>query len=202
MFLATSRLRRPTTKAERPRRAPGGARGGTQPAAAASIAPPVEAALSGLVGRTVRAVVFVFVRLVGLALLVSVLAARSPWIEAHRAYFDAGAALLVVLPFFTTLGRIFGWRIALGRAYVREGRWAEAERALAPFARRRWTYHPFDAAGEGAYWLAVARQQSGQGEPARRLFDLVVRHGAEPWRTQAQQAAATASPVPDAADAP
>lgn len=201
MFLATSRLQRPASKSERRRRARGSARDGTQPATA-SIAPPVEAALSGLVGRTVRAVVFVFVRLVGLALLVSVLAARSPWIEAHRAYFDAGAALLVVLPFFTALGRIFGWRIALGRAYVREGRWAEAERALAPFARRRWTYHPFDAAGEGAYWLAVARQQSGQGEPACRLFDLVARHGSALWRTQAQQAAATASPVPDAADAP
>jgi hypothetical protein len=137
----------------------------------------------------VRAVVFVFVRLVGLALLVSVLAARSPWIEAHRAYFDAGAALLVVLPFFTALGRIFGWRIALGRAYVREGRWAEAERALAPFDRRRWTYHPFDAAGEGAYWLAVARDAVATPTTPPRCLTSWPGTAAEPWRDKASRRA-------------
>ena len=162
-----------TTKAERV--SPG--------AAPITDAPPADQALPALAARTARTFVFLFVRLAAVALLVTLLQARLPWVQDHRTLVDGIAALLVVLPFFTALGRGFAWRIALGRAYVREERWAEAERTLAPFNRR--SYHPFDAAGEGAYWLALTHRALNRPDEARALLEFVARSGRGEWRDRA-----------------
>ncbi len=135
---------------------------------------------------------FLFVRLVGVALLVSIWEAGGrPGFGRVRLVVDGVAALFVVLPFFTAYGRIFAWRIALGRVYVHEKRWAEAERTLAVLDRKG--YHPFDAAGEGAYWLALVRRARGQDDDARRLLELVARQGSAPWKGEADNALRTAN---------
>lgn len=150
-------------------------------------APPAHDALRALARRGLRAAVFLFVRLVGVALLVSVWeASGAPGFGRARLLVDGMASLLVVLPFFTAYGRIFAWRIALGRAYVGEKRWAEAERTLAALDRKG--YHPFDAAGEGAYWLALVRRALGHHDDARRLLDLVARQGNGHWKSEADAA--------------
>lgn len=156
----------------------------------AQSAPPAEVALRALTQRSLRAVVFLFVRLVGAALLVSVLETRLIGVARYRTLVDGLAALLVVLPFFTAYGRVFAWRIALGRAYVREKRFADAERALSPLDRRG-AYHPFDAAGEGVYWLALARRGRGNEADARRLLELLAtqtRGGGGAWAQKAAEA--------------
>jgi hypothetical protein len=153
----------------------------------AASAPTADDALRALARRGLRATVFLFVRLVGVALLVSIWEATgTPGLQRVRLLVDGVAALLVVLPFFTAYGRIFAWRIALGRAYVGGKRWSDAERTLAPLDRKG--YHPFDAAGEGAYWLALTRRAQGRDEEARRLLKLVARHGSGRWKSDADAA--------------
>ncbi len=161
-------------------------------------APPLGEAMSALLRRNVRAVVFVFVRLVAVALLSTLLERQIPSVRRNRLLVDAIGSVLVIWPFYTAIGRNAAWRIALGRAYVREGRWAEAERALLPFLRRG--YQPFDAGGEGAYWLAVALRALGREKDALRLFQSVTRTRRGPWREKAE--AALANPAPDPVPAP
>lgn len=154
-------------------------------ARAAAPAPPAAEAMAALTRRGARAVVFLFVRLVAVALFVTLVESQSPRMgRAARLLLEAAASLLVVLPFFTALGRIFGWRIALGRVYAQEERWAEAAHVLSVFARRG--YHPFDARGEGAYWLALALRARGDTDEAQRLFRSVAETRAGEWRDRAR----------------
>jgi hypothetical protein len=164
-----------------------------KPARASSgvAAPPVDEALTALLRRSVRAWVWLAVRVVALALLTSVLAMQLPWVRQNKGLVDALSGVLVLWPFFTATGRNWAWRIALGRAYAREGRWAEAERALSPLALP--SRQIFDATGEGAYWLAVALREQGQGDPARRLFEQTARGRRGEW---ADRAAAEGAKLP------
>lgn len=146
-------------------------------------APPVDEALSALFRRSVRAVVALLVRLVAVGLLTALLDTQLPALRRNRPLVDAVAGMLVLYPFFTALGRNAAWRIALGRAYVREERWAEAERTLHPFRLR--THQVFDAAGEGLYWLARAQSGLGRADEAARLYGLVARHGRGEWQARA-----------------
>ncbi len=168
------------------------AAGGRRPPAAA---PAASEALAALQRRTIRAVVFLFVRLVAVSVFITILTLRYPQLR-NSHLPDVVGILLVILPFFTAIGRGFAWRIALGRAYVGEGRWAEAEQALRVFDRAG--YHPFDSHAEGAYWMAVTHRAQGRPEAARRLFGFVSRQGREPWQSRALAEAA----APDAAASP
>jgi hypothetical protein len=131
------------------------------------------------------------VRLVAVAILTSLLEARIPALQGRALLLDAVGAVLVLWPFYTALGRIFAWRIALGRAYARERRWAEAERTLRPLARVR--YQVFDATGEGAYWLGVALRGLGRNQEAGHLFRSVARQRRGTWQ---EKAAAEARSLP------
>lgn len=148
-------------------------------------APPVDEALAGLFRREVRAVVWLLVRIVAVALLATLLRARIPGLGRFGPIVDAVAAALVLWPFFTARGRVFAWRIALGRSYVREERWSDAERALRPLRRTR--NQVFDATGEGAYWLAVSLRGLGRADEAAAVFAHVAagRRGGE-WRDRAR----------------
>lgn len=157
-------------------------------------APAASEALAALQRRSIRVVIFLFVRLVAVAVLVTILTLRHPALRVNRLVLEAAGLLLVVLPTFTAIGRGFAWRIALGRAYVREERWAEAEQTLRVFDRAG--YQPFDSTGEGAYWMAVTHRAQGRSEAARGLFDFVARQGRDPWRARASSEDAAA---PDAA---
>lgn len=156
-----------------------------EPPAAPVQAPPVEEALRALLRRDVRAVVSLLVGVVAVAILVSLLFAQSAALRQSRAVVEAAAGVLVLWPFFTAVGKNYAWRIALGRAYAHEERWADAARALAPLGRRA-RAQLFDATGEGTFWLACARRALGQNTEAARLFRLVARHRAGPWRERAR----------------
>lgn len=144
--------------------------------------------MAALFRRNVRAAVFLLVRLVAVGILLALLEATSPWVRQNRGFVDAGASVLVVWPFYTVVGRNAAWRIALGRSYVREARWAEAEQALAVFAR--FYAVPFDAAGEGAYWLGVTLRALDREQAARRLLLSVARGRRGSWQEKAEAALA------------
>jgi len=156
--------------------------------AASSSLPPVEAALAALARRSLGAVILLLARLVAAAILLVLLERQFPALRqgAGLLVLEAAAGALVLWPFFTALGRAAAWRIALGRSYARAERWIEAERTLLVFTRA--AYQPFDAAGEGTYWLAVARRGLGREEEARRLFRSVARSRRGPWRARAEAA--------------
>lgn len=165
--------------------------------AAVTAAPPTDEALTALLRRTVRAWAWLLVRVVTLALLLAILSVQSPWVRQNRALMDALSGILALWPFFTAMGRIYSWRIALGRSYVREERWADAERTLSPLPGYR--ARLFDATGEGTYWLAVAHREQGKTEEARRLFRMVTeRQPGGEWSQKAQEALA---PQPVSTDA-
>lgn len=146
-------------------------------------APPIAEALAALTRRTLRAWVALFLRLLGVALLTTVLAFQIPWVAANKGLIDALSGVLVLWPFFTAIGRNLAWRIALGRAYAREARWAEAEQALALFARPH--NQVFDATGEAAYWLALALREQGRTEAARRQFTTLAHSRRGEWAEKA-----------------
>ena len=150
----------------------------------AAAAPPAEDALAALFRRNLRSVVALAVRVVAVGLLLALLERELPWVRRNRLFVEALGSVLVVWPFFTAVGRNAAWRIALGRAYVQEKRWAEAERALLPFSRRG--YQPFDAGGEGAYWFAVTLRAIGRAEESRHLFRSIAQTRRGPWREKAE----------------
>jgi hypothetical protein len=142
---------------------------GAVAAARTAAAPPATDALAALRQRTARAVASMLVRLVAVAVLDTILNRSAPGLRPAPGVLDAVGALLVLWPFFTALGRIYAWRIALGRAYVREMRWSDAQQALAPFVHPR-VRLLFDATGEGTYLLATARRADGHKDLANRLL--------------------------------
>lgn len=162
------------------------------PPSAATASPPLDTALAALSRRTARAVASLLVRVVALGVLITLLVHEAPGLERVRGVLDAVGAALALWPFFTSLGRLYAWRIALGRAYIREERWEDAARTLAPFRHPR-ARLLFDAAGEGAYHLAVTRRALGQGDEARRLFSLVAGERRGPWSDAARTALESAS---------
>lgn len=152
---------------------------------AAPALPPVEEALATLARRNLRAVIHLAVRLVATAILLVLLEAQFPGLRRGpgRLVLEAGGGALVLWPFFTALGRAAAWRIALGRSYARAGRWSAAEQTLLPFTRA--AYQPFDAAGEGTYWLATTRRALGHEDEARRLLEAVARSRRGEWQARA-----------------
>lgn len=164
-----------------------------RPARPADAAPPIETALPQLAQRSVRAAVWLVIRLVAVAVLTTMLVRQAPGLRSFRLVLDFIGALLVLVPFLTALGRNYGWRIRLGRAYATEERWADAETALGVLTGLRATL--FDATGEGRYHLARVRRALGKREESARLFAEVAGQGSAEWREKAaREASADAVP--------
>jgi hypothetical protein len=158
------------------------------PSAPQPLSPPVDKALAELARRHLRAVIAMLVRVVALGILSAILAAQSPGLAKARLLMDAVAGGLALWPFFTALGRLYAWRIALGRAYVTEARFADAEQTLAPMMAGP-RVRLFDATGEGAYWLAIAKRDLGKADEARSLLETVARdHAGSEWGARAKEA--------------
>jgi hypothetical protein len=145
--------------------------------------PDVDTALAELSRRHLRAVASLAVRLIAVGFLAAILCAQIPWLARHRSVVDALSGVLVLWPFFTALGRLYSWRIALGRTYAKVGHWADAERTLTPVRGVR--ARLFDATGEGTYWLALACRARGQGGEATRLLEGLAQAGGG-WAEQAR----------------
>lgn len=157
--------------------------------------PRIDEALAGLSRRTGWVIGSLVVRIVAVAALNTILAHQIPWLGRNRALLDALGGVLVLWPFFTALGRVYSWRIALGRTYAGEQRWEDADRTLSPFLHPR-TRLFFDAAGEGIYWLAISRSALGRAEESRRLLQSLAGERRGVWSERARESLA-ASGTPE-----
>jgi hypothetical protein len=135
------------------------------------VLPDVDAALAELARRHQRAIASLVVRVIAVGFLAALLCAQIPWLARHRSLVDALSGTLVLWPFFTALGHLYSWRIALGRAYAGAERWEDTERTLRPLTGLR--ARLFDAAGEGTYWLALAYRALGREVDSVRLLEAL-----------------------------
>ena len=121
-----------------------------------SALPVVDDAQKALFQRQVRALVLLGVRVVGLAILATVLKRQMPWLRPYESFFDAMTGILALWPFWTSVGRNWQWRIKLGGAYVDAGRRDDALAMLEALDGIQGRL--FDADGKGATLLARARE--------------------------------------------
>lgn len=96
----------------------------------------------------------------------------------HR-FLDMVGLLIVMLPFFAGMNKLFAARLALGRDLVEQKRWGEAVAALDPFAGP--TQRFLDKTGEAHYLLSLAFQGIGDSARAESARVFVRRHRAGPW---------------------
>ena len=153
------------------------------PRTAPSAVPEIGAAQNELARRYLRAVVWLFIRVVALGLLSALLAAQIPFLAAQRYLLDMGSGILVLWPFFTGVGRIYAYRITLGQRYIESGQFAEAETILAPV--NGWRARYFDITGEGLFLRATAARALHHADEAITLLAQVERRGGV-WGEKAQ----------------
>lgn len=165
----------------------------TKPSVPTPSVPDPQTALPELTRREVRAFIALLVRAVLVAFLSVVLARQVPGFRAYRLLWETVGGTLVLWPYLTTLGRVYEWRIHLGRAYARAAQWENARRTLAPLIGPRGAL--FDAVGEGRYFLAAALRGVGEAQKADRLLQTLGVNGRSPWRERAERGRETSDAV-------
>ncbi len=108
-----------------------------------------------------------------------------------RRFLDTLSILIVLIPFFVGMNRLFAARLSLGRDFVARRQWREAVAALDPFAGRGQRF--LDTTGEAHYLLAQAYLGSGEPAKAEAARAFVQRYRRGPW---AEKAAARPAPAP------
>lgn len=165
----------------------------SKPDAAPPELPDPATALPELSRRYVRQWVSLLVRIVALGVLTAILARQSPWLEQNRVLLDSLSGVLALWPFFTGMGKLYAWRIALGRRYAEAGRFADAAQALAPVGGIQGRL--FDATGEGRYWLAVALHGIGKEAEAKELLSWVAALPGGEWAKRAREPLSGGNPA-------
>ncbi|MDX1932304.1 MAG: hypothetical protein SFU56_06840 [Capsulimonadales bacterium] len=145
--------------------------------------PDVRAAQSELGRRYLRAVLSLLIRIVALALLEAIVFAQFPGLSPLRWLADMVAGVLALWPFFLSVGRLYGHRIALGTRFSEAGRPAEAARLLAPVDG--WRARFFDPTGEGLYRRGMALDEMGETSEAVRVLEQAA-GTAGPWGEKAR----------------
>lgn len=140
--------------------------------------PTIEAALADSARFQIRAGVGLVVRIILLAVLVTVLRMQNPAWNAASPLLHAGATVLAVWPTFTRWGKLWAGRIRLAARYGDANRWDDAAQLLAPLARP--TARAFDARREGTLLLARAWQAQNRPEDAARLYEAITREARDP----------------------
>ena len=115
---------------------------------------------------------------------------QNPLFRWHKP-LDMVSILIVLIPFFLGMNKLFATRLRLGRDLVRRRQWAAAVAALDPFAGPSQRF--LDATGEAHYMLALAYAGAGDAARAARAREFLRRHRPGPW---ADKLTATASPSP------
>lgn len=116
--------------------------------------PDRETALRTLLRRQLRALVLVVVRILALAILLTLLKPLWGPRPLLGNFFFALGALLCGVPLLRDVGRNWGWRIALGEAYLNANRLEDARAVLQPLQSIQGQL--FDPGGRGARALAAA----------------------------------------------
>lgn len=99
---------------------------------------------------------------------------------------DFLSTLVVLLPFFLGINRLFATRLRLGRDLTAQRRWREAVAALDPFAGP--TQRFLDRTGEAHALLAQAYVGVGDTQKAEATRAFVLRHRPGVWADQARTA--------------
>lgn len=114
---------------------------------------------------------------------------NAPFGELYRAHrfhdvarilaLDFLSTLIVLLPFFLGINRLFDARLRLGRDLVAQRRWREAVAALDPFAGPSQRF--LDRTGEAHSLLALAYAGAGDPTKAEAARAFVLRHRPGAW---------------------
>ncbi len=156
--------------------------------------PTRDAAKRELLKREARAFSWMLLRLVSVALLITLLLRAAPALAPFRVVLDAIGGVLILAPLFTALGQAFAWRIKIGQAFADAKRFADADALLSPLSGLRATL--FDAWGEGRYARATALRGLRRDDEAETLLRDVAATGRDPWNAKAQAELATPETVP------
>lgn len=126
-------------------------------------------------------------------LMVPVNAHFGDFYRAHRLrdvvrvlILDFLSVLLVLVPFFLGINRLFAARLRLGRDLAGQRRWREAVAALDPFAGPSQRF--LDQTGEAHYLLALAYAGAGDAQKAEAARAFVLRHRPGPWAKKLEEA--------------
>ncbi len=128
-----------------------------------------------------------FVLLVIMTIVMSIVNVLVPG-PLHR-FLDTVGLLIVMLPFYAGISKLFGARLVLGREFVQQKQWREAVAALDPFAGP--TQRFLDKTGEAHYLLGLAYQGQGDSARAAAARAFVCRHRAGPWAQRLSPTAAS-----------
>lgn len=141
-------------------------------------APVINEAADRALGRIiVRYGLATFALLIVMTVVMSVVNALVPG-SLHR-FLDTVGLLVVMLPFFAGMNKLFAMRLQLGREFVQRKQWREAVAALDPFAGAGQRF--LDKTGEAHYLLALAYQGTGDNIHAARARAFLARHRAGKW---------------------
>lgn len=105
---------------------------------------------------------------------------------------DLLSILVVLIPFFVGINRVFAARLVLGREFVAARRWREAVAALDPFAGRGQRF--LDTSGEAHALLAQAYAGLGESAKAEMMRAFVLKHRPGVWADQIKSAPARHAP--------
>jgi hypothetical protein len=92
---------------------------------------------------------------------------------------DLLSILVVLIPFFIGISRLFATRLQLGRGFVAQRRWREAVAALDPFEGSGQRF--LDSAGEAHYLLYLAYSGLGARAKAESARAFLLRHRRGVW---------------------
>lgn len=104
---------------------------------------------------------------------------------------DILSILIVLIPFFIGINRLFAARLKMGREFIGQRRWREAMAALDPFAGIGQRF--LDGSGEAHYMLAQAYAATGQSAKAEAMRAFVLRHRPGIWTDKINSAPARPS---------
>ena len=96
-----------------------------------------------------------------------------------RRWLDTLSILVVMLPFFVGIQRLFAARLRIGRERVEKRAWREAIGALDPFAGP--TQRFLDSTGEAHYLLSLAYTGAGEKEKAEATRAFLRKHRPGRW---------------------
>ncbi len=147
--------------------------------------PETETALTELSRHYIRQWISLLARIVTLGILVAILVRQSFWLAQNRILLDSLSGVLALWPFFTGMGKLHSWRIALGRKYAEAARWTDAVQTLAPLGGIQGRL--FDLTGEGRYWLALALKGIGKEQESQELLSWVSALPGGEWAKRAKE---------------
>ena len=150
-------------------------------------APVINEAADRALGRIIiRCGLATLVLLLLMTVVMSVVNALVPG-PLHR-FLDTLGLLVVMLPFFIGMNKLFGMRLKLGREFVANKHWREAVAALDPFAGTGQRF--LDKTGEAHFLLSIAYQHTGDTRKAAQSRAFVQRHRPGEWAERLAEPAA------------